>query len=145
MIRTVLVALDSSSRAPSVFEIAVALARSFHAKLHVLHVITIPQEFPPAAHVEAGDPLPQLMEAAARAELQPYLDRGADVAYSTPVIRAGHAAREILKAAEDLDVDVIVIGSHGYRGFDRILGTTAARVVNVSRRHVFVVHDRTRA
>jgi nucleotide-binding universal stress UspA family protein len=37
-------------------------------------------------------------------------------------------------------VDLIVIGSHGYHGLDRVLGTTAARVSNLARRNVLVVH-----
>ncbi len=32
--------------------------------------------------------------------------------------------------AEGCEADLIVIGSHGYGGLDRVLGTTAARVVN---------------
>jgi nucleotide-binding universal stress UspA family protein len=33
----------------------------------------------------------------------------------------------------------VVLGSHGYSGFDRILGTTAAKVVNHCDRSVLVV------
>ena len=36
---------------------------------------------------------------------------------------------------------MIVIGSHGYGGLDRILGTTAARVVNHALCSVFVVRE----
>ena len=41
--------------------------------------------------------------------------------------------------AQAHEADLIVIGSHGYGGLDRILGTTAARVVNHARCSVFVV------
>jgi nucleotide-binding universal stress UspA family protein len=36
-------------------------------------------------------------------------------------------------------VDLIVIGSHGYDALDRLLGTTAAKVVNHADRSVLVV------
>ena len=38
--------------------------------------------------------------------------------------------------------DCIVIGSHGYSGFDRILGTNAAKVVNHAECSVLVVRER---
>jgi nucleotide-binding universal stress UspA family protein len=36
---------------------------------------------------------------------------------------------------------LIVIGSHGFSGIDRLLGTTAGRVVNHADRSVIVVRD----
>lgn len=50
--------------------------------------------------------------------------------------------RVILATADDLDVDLIVLGSHGYHGMDRILGTTAGRVANQARCDVLVIHQR---
>ena len=45
----------------------------------------------------------------------------------------------ICTAARAYDVDLIVIGSHGYGTLDRILGTTAAKVTNHADRNVLVV------
>ena len=45
----------------------------------------------------------------------------------------------ICRAAREHAVDLIVIGSHGYGGIDRLLGTTAAKVVNHADRNVLVV------
>ena len=41
-----------------------------------------------------------------------------------------------------MKADLIVLGSHGYHGLDRLLGTTAGKVVNLARRNVLVVHGR---
>jgi nucleotide-binding universal stress UspA family protein len=49
---------------------------------------------------------------------------------------AGH-----LRPARAIGADLIVIGSHGYGGLDRVLGTTAARVVNHADRSVLVVRN----
>ena len=38
--------------------------------------------------------------------------------------------------------DLIVIGSHGYGAIDRVLGTTAAKVVNHADRTVLVVREK---
>jgi hypothetical protein len=43
------------------------------------------------------------------------------------------------RAAKELDVDLIAIGSHGYPSIDRLLGTVAAKVVNHADRNVLVV------
>lgn len=47
----------------------------------------------------------------------------------------------ILAAASAIDADLIVLGNHGYSGWDRVLGTTASKVVNGSHRNVLVVYD----
>jgi nucleotide-binding universal stress UspA family protein len=43
------------------------------------------------------------------------------------------------RTAEEENVDLIVIGSHGYDALDRVLGTTAAKVVNHAKCSVLVV------
>ena len=48
----------------------------------------------------------------------------------------------ICSHALEHDVDVIVIGSHDYRFLDRIVGTTAAKVVNHADRPVLVVRPK---
>jgi universal stress protein F len=53
--------------------------------------------------------------------------------------QVGVAWDAICAAAREHDVDLIVIGSHGYRILDRLLGTTAAKVVNHADRSVLVV------
>ena len=45
----------------------------------------------------------------------------------------------ICREAKTLECDLVVLGSHGYSGLDRILGTTAAKVVNHCERSVLVV------
>jgi nucleotide-binding universal stress UspA family protein len=59
-----------------------------------------------------------------------------------PSVRAGEPWRVILEVSADLEVDLVVVGSHGYGTLDRILGTTAGRVANLATRNVLVVHER---
>src|SRR5262249_52175656 len=56
--------------------------------------------------------------------------------------QVGVAWDAICSAAREHDVDLIVIGSHGYGLLDRLLGTTAAKVVNHADRSVLVVRAR---
>lgn len=131
----ILVALDDSPRAPSVLEAAVRLAQLTGAKLILYHAIGAaehPRETP-------DDRLEDVLIANARetlariAEAVPLGLRGELVtAFATPW-------DGICRAARDLDADMIVIGSHGYRGIDRLIGTVAAKVVNHADRNVLVV------
>lgn len=143
MIRSILACLDGSERAAGVFDMAADVAQRFDATLRLFRVVTLPPEIPPAAHVAHGDPLAAFLETAALEELTGMSRRAPQVRLEPPTVRNGLPAwRQILQFADELDVDLIVLGSHGYGGIDHLLGTTAARVVNVARRPVLVVHER---
>jgi nucleotide-binding universal stress UspA family protein len=141
--RTILTALDGSLRAPEVFAAAAALAAQFKAKLYVFRALVVPPDFPAAAANPDGDPLPQLMRRQALEELKAIVGTQPSVCVEPPMIEIGAQPwRAILAAAERLDVDLLVLGSHGYGGLDYVLGTTAAKVVNHVRRDVLIVQHR---
>jgi nucleotide-binding universal stress UspA family protein len=140
MIRSVLVAVDGSARAPGVFEAAVELADTFGAILYPFRAIFVPPEFPASAGGSLTDPLPAHLQEAAMEDLLRLRSRAPPITVGAPIVRFGQPWRAFLDAGDELKVDLIVLGSHGYHGVDRILGTTAARVVNLARRNVLVVH-----
>ena len=45
-------------------------------------------------------------------------------------LKVGPTKVEILKAAKELDVDLIIVGSHGHHGLSLLLGSTANAVLN---------------
>ncbi len=140
MFHRILAAVDDSARAPAVVEAALEIARFSRAELRVLRVITIPPEFPPAAHVATGDPLPAYMHKVAEEHLHALLRGVTDVHWESAIDESHAAALAILEHANRYDADLIVIGSHGYGAIERLLGTTAAKVVNLSTTDVLVVH-----
>jgi universal stress protein F len=143
VIARVLVAVDASPRAPAVVAAAVEIASRFGATVTLFRALSIPPDFPPAAHVGPADALPAFLTQEALAALhtlQGTLPPG--VLADAPIVRVGQSWRAILQVADDLDVDLIVVGSHGYYGLDRVLGTTAGKVANLARRNVLVVHER---
>jgi nucleotide-binding universal stress UspA family protein len=142
MVRRVLAALDRSERTQVVFDAATEIAGRFVATVWPLFVVWVPPEFPAAAAGSQADPLPGKLAAEATAELARLQSSFGGVDLKAPVIRFGVPWRTILDTAEELDVDLIVMGSHGYGRFDRLLGTTAGQVVNRARRSVLVVHQR---
>ena len=142
MITKLVVALDGSPRAPGVFDAAAQVATRFGATVHAFRAVFVPPEFPAAAAGSRRDPLPEHLSKQGVHDLVQLAARAPHLAVSTPIVRVGQPWRLILEVADELDVDLIVLGSHGYQGWDRILGTTAARVANLARRNVLVVHER---
>ena len=66
-----------------------------------------------------------------------------DLSVSQPIVAIGQQPwRIILENARRLNADLIVLGSHGYGEWDRVLGTTAGKVADLADRNVFIVHAR---
>lgn len=134
-----LVALDGSPREPGVLGAAIALARKTGAKLVLFRSVGVPEEVPPEAYAVAPEEVPKLLERKAAAHL-------AELEETVPAeLRGGIRTlvgtpwQSIQRAAETENADLIVIGSHGYQPLDRVLGTTAAKVINHADRAVLVV------
>jgi nucleotide-binding universal stress UspA family protein len=142
VIARILVALDETPRAPSVFRTAAGLAEAFSAELILFRAIDVPPEFPAAGAGGQMDELSPHMAKAAHEGLMTYARERPDLTSRVLVHANSSAHQSILRAAREHDVDLIVIGSHGYHGLDRILGTTAGMVSNLADRDVFVVHVR---
>ena len=142
MIRRILVALDGSARSSGVFDAAAEIATRFEAKMLLLRVIHVPPEFPPSGAGNEADHLPAVLAQRALEALTRQAARRPDLDIEVPIIREGQSWRAIVAASDELDVDLIVVGSHGYHGLDRVLGTTAGKVANLALRNVLVVHER---
>jgi nucleotide-binding universal stress UspA family protein len=145
VIRRILVALDGSIRAPGVFDRAAEIASRYGATLQPFRAIFVPPEFPAAAAGSRADPLPARLSQDARDDLARIVAHAAPLhgVIDPPLIRIGEPWRLIIQVSEEIDADLIVMGSHGYHGLDRILGTTASHVANLAQRDVLVVHQRT--
>lgn len=137
--KRILVALDSSSRAKAVLAAAIDLAERTGGRIRLFRTVALPAELPASIWaVPPGQLLDDFLASARR-------DLG-ELARMVPLelldgstVQIGVAWDAICAAAREHDADLIVIGSHGYGIFDRIVGTTAAKVVNHADRSVLVV------
>jgi nucleotide-binding universal stress UspA family protein len=126
-IRTILHPTDFSEPSQYALGLACALARDYGARLIVLHVAEMPT-------VASADgvvvPLnPEEVRGAAREQL----DR---LQVPQAIIRAerrleqGDAVTEILRVAQEVHADLIVLGTHGRTGLGRLLmGSVAEQVL----------------
>ena len=138
--KRILVCLDASPRAPFVLATAADLGRRLEAKLCLLRTVGLPATIDQEA-VAHGASVTAHVEAAAKADLDalaatlPGQVEGVHVRIGSPWDAICHEAKE-------LDCDLVVIGSHGYKGIDKLLGTTAGKVVNHCERSVLVARPR---
>lgn len=135
----ILVALDHTPRSKEVLAAAIDLARRTNAKLRLLRCVGLPPELP--ANVWALPPAQvteQLMQIAKK-ELEQDSAGIPPELYEASTVHVGVPWDTICTVAKEDNVDLIVIGSHGYDILDRIVGTTAAKVVNHADRSVLVV------
>jgi nucleotide-binding universal stress UspA family protein len=139
--KKVLVCLDGSKRESGVLSAAIALARKSGAELLLFRSVGIPAELPEDAYSMAVNDVPRLLESRATAALQALTKLVPPEVRFRVRVDIGTPWQSIERAALEEDVDLIVIGSHGYHGLDRVVGTTAAKVVNHADRSVLVVRD----
>ena len=137
--RKILVALDGSSRERSVLDAAIAVGCKMGAKLVLFRSVGVPFALPPDAFCVSPQDLPAMLQSLAKSELEKLNGSVPSACKGTTLVTIGTPWQSIETAAMDEDVDLIVIGSHGYDALDRLIGTTAAKVVNHADRAVLVV------
>lgn len=138
MIRRILVALDGSSRSPQVLAAACEIGDRFEAELRLFRVVQLPPDIPPAGPTQADDVI-SAVTARARRELEALANGLPRVQVETPIVEDLAVWRLIVERADQVDIDLLVMGSHGYGTLERLLGTTAANVVNHIQRNVLIV------
>ena len=137
--KRILVAIDGSPRAATVVAAAARMAELSNASLVLFRAIGVPSDMPQGVLTVHGRDLEDVLIGNAHSELEQIaatLPKGRVERIVTPFATAWDG---ICRAARELDVDLVVIGSHGYGGLDRVIGTTAAKVVNHADRNVLVV------
>lgn len=137
--KRILVAVDSSNRAERVLGAAVRLAEMADAKLVVYRAIGLPPDLPHEMFSLTDVRLEDYLLEHAHRELERLLQSVPKARIEKITTSLATAWDGICTAAKENDVDLIVIGSHGYGGLDRLLGTTAGKVVNHADRNVLVV------
>ena len=138
-IRTIVVALDTSARADGVLSAGIELARVYGAKLVLVRAVGIPIEIPSEAFAAPPNKVPEILERIASADIETRAKKVPAELLAGVRVATGVPWEVVCREARELEAELIVIGSHGFSGIDRLIGTTASRVVNHADRSVFVV------
>jgi nucleotide-binding universal stress UspA family protein len=138
---TILVPTDFSACSDQALDYAIALAGKLDARVHLLTVIGIPAYGVPELGVGVTAPM---IDSLVR-DNQTALDKLADDRKlgTQALVRAGDARDVILQTAEQLQADLIVMGTHGRRGISRaLLGSVAEMIVRTSPTPVLTVRGK---
>ena len=133
--RLIVVGLDGSEHQDVVLKAALAE----EGQLLLVRAVTLPVEVPNALLAVSPDSVGPLLEKAAMQDLERMAKLIPADRLSKVRVEVGTPWRTLCDIARASNAGLIVIGSHGYGGLDRLLGTTAARVVNHAPCSVLVV------
>jgi nucleotide-binding universal stress UspA family protein len=127
----VLCPTDYSEFSTAALDYAAALAASYGSHLRVLHVVTPFPITAPYLDVPGDARLYETAAEQARVSLAAEAARVARPGFTVDVeTREGSAVHEILEAATGWPADLIVMGTHGRGGFERlVLGSVAEKVL----------------
>jgi nucleotide-binding universal stress UspA family protein len=137
---TILLPTDGSDDMDVVVDEALTLARLCGAEVHTLHVVDdrAYQSVPEDAREQVRDTLAADAEDATHAVAQEAVERGVDVVRET---RWGNPPAGIIAYAEENDIDIVVMGTHGRTGYERyLMGSVAEKVVRAAELPVLTVH-----
>lgn len=132
----ILVATDLHNECLPVLRAAVALAKQYGAELSVVSVVpNVPYYM--ASGLSSISDIEDQLESEIRERLEKAQSELA--AEAKFYLKHGSAKFEIVKMAQKLGATLIVIGSHGHRGVQRLLGSTASGVLHRATCDVLVV------
>lgn len=130
-IKNILLPTDFSAPSRNAGRYAASFAEEYQARVYILHVIDRPAVEMVPEGVGAGTAgFLEEIEKGVEEETRRALPEGTKGLEAVTLIRHGRPFEEILGVARELEVDLIVMGTHGRSGLSHILlGSTAERVV----------------
>ena len=149
-IKKILFATDLSKNSAYAFYYAIHMAKRDEAKIVILHAV---EPLPPMM-ITFGDFSHQVVKDRWEDTVKKFKERIQDISVkvdarmgtssvdlvSNILIRLGHPAEEILKAADEEGCDVIVLGTHG-KGIlkQTLLGSVSGSVITRTRKPLFLI------
>jgi len=144
-LKHILCPVDFSTFSVSAFRYALSLARQYRATLYVLHIVELwrhpSADF--AATAGSFDVFCRTLTEKGNEQLQDLVTRyPSDGIQPECTVLHGDAADSILSFAKARHADLIVLGTHGWRGFDRLmLGSVTEQVLRKALCPVLVVRQ----
>lgn len=125
----ILVAIDLTEEAPQVLNKAVEIAKAHGSQLILVHVVE------PVGYAYGGDipmdltELQDQLDKAARDQLAQHGEKYG-VSKDDQIVTVGRPESEIHRLSKEQEVDLVIVGSHGRKGFQLLLGSTANGVLH---------------
>lgn len=145
MFKHILVPVDGSPPSSQSIEKAIAMAQAFKSAVTLIYVIDA-YAFTGVGVDFAYGQAQYLSAATAEAHVSIKTAKEAfeacGIAVTTSIVEGPAVYKGILEAAESIGADLIVMGSHGRKGLEKlVLGSVAAQVLSHARMPVLIVRE----
>jgi nucleotide-binding universal stress UspA family protein len=143
-LRKILAPIDFSPASKNALNYAVRFAEEFAGELTLLHVLE-PDSTTGFAAVPEATAFVEMDIVAAGKNLRALIASVSNGKIKKPhwKVRAGIPSHEIVEVAKEMDVDLIIVATHGYTGWKHFcIGSTAERVVRAAPCPVLVVREK---
>lgn len=138
--RNILVPIDFSEQSEKAAAAAAALSLKTGATVHLLHAYVIPVESVGLAYTISQQYVDQFVTESKEQLETLWTKLGAGAARGPVMVVSGDPREVIIHKAKDLNVELIVMGTHGRRGISRaLIGSVAESVVRTAPCSVLVV------
>ena len=129
----ILCPVDFSDFSYSALEAAAELGVHFYAELFVVHVVApVPIVSAPAGQMSFNVPLYQEeLKTSSQQALEEVIEKSVPAGVKAhPMVAMGEPATEIVRLADEHEVDLIVISSHGMTGWRHLIfGSVAEKII----------------
>ncbi len=137
-------AVDFSDISAQVADYAQTLGKSLNASIKVVYVA------PSLSHYVGFNVNPNYIEdfvgqiiSGAEKTMDAFIEENFSEVEVSGQVLTGHATEEILQFADQENLDMIIMGTHGRKGIDRVLfGSVAEKVVKAAKMPVLTIHPK---
>jgi nucleotide-binding universal stress UspA family protein len=145
MFKTIVVPVDGSETSRNAVEAAMAMARAFGSVVQLISVIDdyaftgvgLDFAYGQAEYLTSAKTEAELCLKAARERFE-----SCGIEASTSIIEGKAIYKAILETASAMGADLVVMGSHGRKGVEKlVLGSVAAQVLSHAHLPVLVIRD----
>ncbi len=143
-IKKILCAVDLSDHSKAIAEYAVFLAKTTGAEVLVVYTAPSLSQYV-GFHVPPNTIENFVGEIVTGAEksMETFVSENFPGISATSHVLIGYAAEEIVNKAEDENADLIIMGTHGRKGLDRVLfGSVAEKVVKNAKQPVLTIRPK---
>ncbi len=138
LFKKILIATDGSEKNRSALDEGLRIARACGSVVYAVYVIDMSAFSSTSGEIPMGDTY-RMLEEEGRQAMSRVQALAGDVSVEMSVLE-GRPATEIVELAKTKDVDLLVIGTHGKKGLERLLlGSVAEAVIRSAPCKVLVV------
>lgn len=143
LFKKILFPIDLSETSPKIVPFITAMAEKFDSKIHILFVARIFQHFTsiyvPHTSIDAFENV--IYEGAQKSLLEFAEKHFKNAARIKTAVVKGDAAEEIINYIKKEGIDLVIMGTHGRKGLDKVIfGSVAERVSKTAQVPVMLIN-----